>query len=75
VDVEADLQVRLLFLFGQRDFSDGARAFSATLGRVFTLGLQFDDVEKRVLRLAVVLSTQLRELRGPQASNSFYRLR
>ena len=50
------------------------RAWSPRAG-VFTPGLQFDDVEKRVLRLAVDLSAQLHELRGRQASNSFYRLR
>jgi len=44
-------------------------------GGVFTPGLQFDDVEKRVLRVAANLSAQLRELRGSQTSNSFYGLR
>src|SRR5581483_12150489 len=48
----------------------GGAAMAAS-SRVFTPGLQFDDVEKRVLRRAADPSAQLRELRGRLAANSF----
>jgi len=51
---------------------DAAREYARRMrSRVFARRLQFDGAEKRVLRRAVDLSAQLRELRGPPASHSF----